>query len=107
MAPRIVEMSSENEEDEIHYSRCRLLDTKEEKGKFFGYVFYIDHGYGTWLNTVSSKLNSFNYFLIIKECLGEMPKKLYMVPWQAIPVALLGISPTEGFGETRVSYIIR
>jgi hypothetical protein len=52
MAPRTHPMLTGA--DEIVYSRSRLLSLKHENGSVFGYVFYIDHGYGEWVNVVSS-----------------------------------------------------
>jgi hypothetical protein len=48
-----------------------------------------------------------NLFTLIKESLGDMPFKLQSIPWQAIPIALLGVSPLQGFDKKRVSLFLR
>lgn len=52
LAPRQAQSLEDNDDSQLLYSRVRLLSKKEVEGELLCYVFYIDHGYGIWLNAV-------------------------------------------------------
>ncbi|KAI6238084.1 Tudor domain-containing protein [Aphelenchoides fujianensis] len=83
LAPRLDPQRAADGEDNVVYSRVRLLDTKLKEGRFFCYVHFIDYGEGAW---------------VLADCLAEMPKDLWCHPWQTVPVALLGVFPETADG---------
>ncbi|KAI6237996.1 hypothetical protein M3Y99_00726200 [Aphelenchoides fujianensis] len=83
LAPRLDPQRAADGEDNVVYSRVRLLDTKLKEGRFFCYVHFIDYGEGSW---------------VLADCLAKMPKDLWCHPWQTVPVALLGVFPETADG---------
>lgn len=82
MAPRQVE---KGDGTAICYSRARIIKLDDGKklgagdsGHKFCYVFFVDHAFGQWVST---------------RCLGKLPYELCTIPWQAVPICLMGVRP--------------
>ncbi|KAI6184751.1 Tudor domain protein [Aphelenchoides bicaudatus] len=89
MAPRILSEIADDESDNFAYSRARVLQIKNLEEGIYCYAFYIDYAYGNWVKADS---------------LGIMPKRMKTMPWQAIPVSLMGVSPAKSFDITKDKY---
>lgn len=80
MAPRLVESETGVV---VVYSRGRILKLHGEEGQGqLAYVHFIDHGFGNWVYVAA---------------LATLPYGMCAIPWQAIPVALMGARPQGSF----------
>jgi hypothetical protein len=95
--------------DSVVYSRVRLLRIIGllVKGgtNIYCYVHYIDYGFGNWVKAVSY-FDLFVYNSEFQESLAVMPKQMYTKPWQAVSVALMGVSPVRNFDFEKVIYLV-
>jgi hypothetical protein len=107
LAPRLLLGNTDENGDDMVYSRVRVLRIKNvTTGKattLFCYVHYIDHGFGNWVQAVSSFLIELFTFPHLQDCLAVMPKNMFTKPWQAVPVSLMGVSPVQSYDVKKVN----